>query len=70
MKPEEKIKEQLKNVGDEFTDENGLNCRMINGKKIIQIQEPTEEQKRIQQNINAYRSSGYSRPSEWLRDLY
>lgn len=70
MKAQEKIEEQLKKVGEEFIDENGDTCRMINGKKIVQIQNPTEEQKAVQRNINAYRASGFSSPSEWLNSLY
>jgi hypothetical protein len=70
MNRQEKINEQLKNVGEEFIDENGLTCRMINGKKIVQIQNPTERQKKTQRAINAYRASGIKGPHEWLKSLY
>ena len=70
MNPQEKINEQLKNVGEEFIDEDGNTCRMINGNKIIQIEELTEHDKNIQRNINAYRASGCKSPSEWLKSLY
>lgn len=70
MKAQEKIEEQLKKVGEKFIDENGNTCRMINGKKIVQIEEKTEQQKQIQRNINAYRASGCKSPSEWLNSLY
>lgn len=63
------IQEQLKKVGEEFIDEDGLKYRMINGKKIKQLQNPTKHKTLIQDNINAFRASKYKTPREWLNNL-
>lgn len=47
------------NIGELFYDENGHPCRIINGKKIIQL-EQTEENKDLQTCINRVRASGMS----------
>lgn len=59
-----------KKIGEIFIDENGNECRMINGQKIVQIQNPNEQQEKTQRNINAFRASGFKRPSECLNHLY
>ena len=64
-----KIQEQLKKVGKEFIDENGLKCRIIKGKKIIQLQNPTKHEALIQERINAFRASKYKTPREWINNL-
>lgn len=54
------------NIGELQFDENGQPFRIINGKKIIQIEETTEDAKKKNEAINAYRASGLSH-REFLR---
>ena len=48
-----KINEKL--ISDLQKDENGNNIRIVDGKKIIQIEEKTEEDRRLNNAINLWR---------------
>lgn len=55
-------------IGELKSDENG-NFRMVNGRKIYQIDEKTQQDKDLQLTINRVRASGLN-PSEYLKQLY
>ena len=54
-------------IGELFY-KDGRPCRIINGKKIYQL-EQTEEKKDLQLAINRFRASGYKTPGEYLKSL-
>lgn len=60
--PEDKL------IGELQSDENG-NFRMVNGRKIYQIDEKTQQDKDLQLTMNRVRASGL-KPSEYLKKLY
>ena len=65
-----KIQEQLEKVGPDQTDGDGRIYNMINGKIVYQLTIRSENDRKLQRNISAYRASGFSSPSEWLKNLY
>ena len=57
--------EEDKKIGKSQEDELGI-YRMINGKKIYQIEEITQRSIDLNKAINRYRASGFSNPREYL----
>lgn len=62
------IDELKSKIGERF-DEDGLTYRIVNGRKILQIKEETEEDIKTNESINIVRASELS-PSEFLKQLY
>lgn len=60
--------ELKKKIGEPFT-ENGCIYRMVNGRKVGQIDEKTEHDKKLNESINMVRASGL-RISDYLKKLY
>jgi hypothetical protein len=51
-----KIKAEKGNkISEAYIEENGKSVRIVDGKKIIQIDETTEAKKRLNENINLWR---------------
>ena len=51
------------------TDEDGRQYRMVDGKKIYQIEEKTQHDKDMNSIINRVRASGMT-PSQYLKSMY
>ena len=56
-------------IGFLQTDEDGRQCRMVDGKKIYQIEEKTQHDKDMNTIINRVRASGMT-PSQYLKSMY
>lgn len=56
-------------IGDDYINEHGLRCKMINGIEVIQGDEPkTQHQKDLELVINRFRASGLSH-SDWFNSV-
>ena len=49
------LKEELNLIREPYLDENGNLIRVVNGEKIIQIKEKTEEDRKLNESINLWR---------------
>ena len=56
-------------IGSLQTDKNGRQYRMVDGKKIYQIEEKTQHDKDMNSIINRVRASGMT-PSQYFKSIY